>query len=280
MSFFSKVMICYVLQILLVFIGCTATSGRSFLPGISGYDEKKKELIVLDKRLLEISGIFYLPDGRIAGMNDEDGKIFIINIEDGSFETIEYGGTGDYEDISKIGPFYYVLESNGNLHKIAASAPFQATSFKFPKGSKIEFEGLYMDSGSNKLVLMSKDHRNSGKEILTYAFDLINESFSQQPHYSIAMEAIFSRMGDNSIECKPSAVAVHPVEKKLYIVASVGKVLIKCDLQGKVEQVYRMNPSQFPQPEGITFAPNGDMYISNEGLQGKATILIFPYVNP
>ena len=260
-----------------LFIGCTATSGRSFLPGISEYNEKNKELIVLDERLLEISGIFYLPDGRFAGINDEEGKIFTINIKDGTFETIEYEGKGDYEDIVSIGDYYYVMESDGKIHKVGKSPPFQATSIKFMKGLKIEFESLYFDSAAKKLVLVSKDHRNSGREIITYAFDLATETFSEQPYYRIPMEAVYERLGDNTIESKPSAAAVHPIEKKVFIIASVGKALIKCSLQGKVEQVYRINPSQFPQPEGITFAPNGDMYISNEGLQGKATILKFPY---
>jgi uncharacterized protein YjiK len=82
---------------------------------------------------------------------------------------------------------------------------------------------------------------------------------------------------NNTAECKPSAAAIQPKTNKLYIIASVGKLLLECDINGKIEKAYRINPSQFPQPEGITFAPNGDMYISNEGLNGRATILKFPF---
>jgi uncharacterized protein YjiK len=33
----------------------------------------------------------------------------------------------------------------------------------------------------------------------------------------------------------------------------------------------------YPQAEGIAFAPNGDLYISNEAKLGKPTLLYIPY---
>ena len=261
----------------LMLYACSAKSGRSFLPVVPGYAEKNRQLIVLDDYLLEISGIFYLPDGRLAGHNDEEGVLFILDLSKSVHETIKFSGKGDYEDVVQYGDSYYILESGGDLHKVAVQAPYSASRIKFPKIKKTEFESLYIDSAAGRLVLLTKDHRNSAREILAFAFDLTSQQFAEQPIYRISMAAVFSRMQDNTVECKPSGAAVHPIEKKVYVVASVGKAMLKCSLDGKVEQVFKLNPTQFPQPEGITFAPNGDMYISNEGLQGKATILKFPY---
>ena len=58
---------------------------------------------------------------------------------------------------------------------------------------------------------------------------------------------------------------------------SVGKLLVIADPKGKVEEVFKLDPVMFNQPEGLTFAPNGDLYISNEGGEGIATILKFNY---
>jgi hypothetical protein len=49
------------------------------------------------------------------------------------------------------------------------------------------------------------------------------------------------------------------------------------DKKGKIEEVYPLDPLMYNQPEGLTFAPNGDLYISNEGGEGIATILKFTY---
>jgi len=45
--------------------------------------------------------------------------------------------------------------------------------------------------------------------------------------------------------------------------------------KGVVEEVIKLDPVLYNQPEGLTFAPNGDLYISNEGGEGTATIFKF-----
>jgi hypothetical protein len=264
------------IAVIMLFADCTPKPRRSFLPNIPGYDETQKEVVVLNKLLLEISGVFFMKDGRIAANNDEHGRIYFLNLPDGAIDIFKFSGKGDYEDIVLVDTVFYLIESKGNIHRIENLDVTTHKEFKFPK-KKIEFESLYHDKKANKLVLVSKDHSEDVQGIIAYSFDLATHTFSQQPYYFIPMKQIFFALKNNIAECKPSAAAIHPVTGKLYMVASIGKVILECTSTGKVERAYKINPAQFPQPEGITFAPNGDMYISNEGLNGKATILKFPY---
>src|SRR5689334_10111137 len=80
---------------------CEMKPRRSFLPAIPDYDQYKKKVLILDKKLLEISGMFYEQNGKIAAINDEVGKIFFINEKDGSITEMKFGGKADYEDITK-----------------------------------------------------------------------------------------------------------------------------------------------------------------------------------
>lgn len=268
------------LYILLItsFTGCTQ-HGKSFVPSIPGYDATLKKTIVLDKDLLEISGMYYLPDGRIASMNDEDGKVFLINNTTGDFTVSKFGRKRDYEDIVATNDYYYLLESNGNIHRVPIATPDTEEEFEFPREKKIEFESLVYYKHLGKLVLISKEQRETKKGVLAYTFDPATLQFSDTALFEIYRRDIHAILKDNNAQFKPSAAAIHPILNKLFIVASVGKAMIQCTLDGKIEKAWRLNPDQFPQPEGITFAPNGDMFISNEGVDGKGTILKFPY-NP
>jgi hypothetical protein len=255
---------------------CEVKHRRSFLPSITGYDETRSDMMVLDKALREISGMYYLEDGRIASINDEEGRIFLINLKDGSYDSVKFAGKGDYEDLVKVDSLFYVVESNGDIHIVDLNNPQGRKQVKFPR-KKIEFESLYYRKDQQKLVLISKDHSEKQPGILAYSFDLATRQFSSTPYFFIPMKQVFFAAKNNIAECKPSAAAIQPVTNRLYIIASIGKLLLECKLDGRVLKAFKINPAQFPQPEGITFAPNGDMYISNEGLNGKATIFKFPY---
>lgn len=256
--------------------GCSR-QGKSFVPSLPGYPTDTRQTIVLDKELLEISGMYYLPDTRIAAINDEDGKIFLVNSSTGDFTVTKFGRKRDYEDVVVIDSFYYVLESNGNIHRVPVAMANTEEEFEFPREKKIEFESLYYDPNIKQLVLVSKEQRETKKGIITYTFSPDSLQFSGDILYEIRRKEIHEHLKDNNAEFKPSAAAIHPVLNKLFLVASVGKAMLQCSLDGKIEGAWQLNPVQFPQPEGLTFAPNGDMFISNEGADGKATILKFPY---
>jgi hypothetical protein len=61
--------------------------------------------------------------------------------------------------------------------------------------------------------------------------------------------------------------------------SSAGNLLVIADTRGKIIEAYNLDPDLFPQAEGIAFAPNGDMFITNEGKNGPPTLQLFKYQN-
>ena len=54
-------------------------------------------------------------------------------------------------------------------------------------------------------------------------------------------------------------------------------MLLQLDEKWKLKAFFQLQPSVFNQPEGLAFNSKGDLYISNEGGEGAANILIFRY---
>lgn len=258
-------------------VNCNRLNGKSFVPAIPGYAHGSQQRTLLKRPLREISGIDYVQENKLVAINDEAGKIFFVDPRNGNYEVTEFGTKGDYEEVVKAGINYYVMQSTGTLFLVNGSSLKLEKEFAHDFGKSVEFESMYYEPGAQQLILICKECGKNAREINAWAFDIKTGSFSDSIYFSIPFEEIQKLAGDNSIECKPSGAAVHPITKKLYIIASVGKILLECSLKGKLEKVYSINPDHFQQPEGITFAPGGDLYISNEGVQGKATLLKFTY---
>jgi DNA-binding beta-propeller fold protein YncE len=73
-------------------------------------------------------------------------------------------------------------------------------------------------------------------------------------------------------------LAIHPFTRDIYVIASVGKLLVVLNPEGKIKHVIKLPVSVFKQPEGIAFDSAGNLFITNEGRNGKGNILKFLYL--
>jgi hypothetical protein len=258
-------------------MSCGAHPGKSFVPRMPGYPEANKKEYVLHDDLLEISGLAWVDSNRIAAVNDERGELYLVDLANGAHTSTKFAGKGDYEELVKTDSSWFILESNGDLHEVDMNSG-RHKKYKFDLEKKIEFESMVWYNRQHKLVIISKEQRKRRDRIVAYSFDLASRTYDPEPFFHISFKDIFTKLENYNAECKPSAAAINPINNKLYVIASVGKLLMVCSLKGEPEKIFKLNPNHFPQPEGISFANNGDMYISNEGLEGKATILKFPHV--
>jgi uncharacterized protein YjiK len=237
----------------------------------------------LDLKLKEISGLVWDSDkNRFLAHYDEKGSLFVLDKETKEI-TKEYafGKKGDYEDLALYKGIPYILRSDGMITKIVIDSAGTATGTEMGKidiGGTNDFETMYADTARKALIIICKNCAMDNKKVISaFAFYPDSTGFNNNPVYSVNAEEVERLAPHKTSKLQPSAAAIHPVLHKLFIISSAANLLVVADLNGKVESVFELGKKMFPQPEGITFKSNGDMYISNEGVGTKATIHRFVY---
>ncbi|MCD4788991.1 MAG: SdiA-regulated domain-containing protein [Bacteroidales bacterium] len=256
----------------------------------------------LPKKLVEISGLSYIDKYRLACIQDEKGNIYIFNLKAGEVEQkVDFGGDGDYEGIEIIENDAWILKSNGTLFKVKDYLKDKEPHInKYPTAltGKNDAEGLAYDPVNNNLLIACKGHPfldyKEGKEFKAiYSFDLKTKRIDTKPFLLIEMDTIkyyknyntMTRLGvellayfDSSkgdVSFQPSGIAIHPISGNIFILASVGNLLIVFSREGGMLAMIELKSTHHPKPEGICFSPNGTLYISNEGDGEEGTILKF-----
>jgi uncharacterized protein YjiK len=249
-----------------------------------GYDLRSPEKLELGKVLNEISGITYNQDNEtILAISDSKEKVFELNVNRHKLKDYTdkvVGSNSDLEDIVKVKETVYILSSKGIIYAINKTKDSTGVQqYPFWSSDQNDFETLYYDPSVNGLIMLCKTcASDKGKQMRSaYRFDLDARTFDSTAFYTISTEDVHKVMKDNDVKFEPSAADIHPLNKRLYILSSAGNALVIADTRGKVIEGYHLNPDEHPQAEGLSFAPNGDMYISNEAKYGTPTLQIFRY---
>ncbi len=254
--------------------------------GPPGYDLSLPKKFVLSESLREISGITFLrgnPDTMYAE-EDERGKLFYFHLGDGKYPYRKFGKRGDYEDVTVLdNKEFVVLRSDGSLFVFPTDLvhdgdvrTVRSYEHFLPTG---EYEGLYGDEGG-RLIALCKNCPNDNQhdEVSGYVLQYNTaHTLTITDHFLVTVPGAKLTSIHKKVKFHPSCLARHPLTKEWFIVSSVNKVLLVLDDQWKVKAMYPLNPVLFKQPEGLAFDREGNMYISNEGQQGNANILLFAY---
>jgi len=254
----------------------------------------------LPKTLMEISGLSYIDNYRLACIQDEKGNIYVFNLNTGEIEKkIDFGNDGDYEGIEIINNDAWILKSNGTLYQtnnFLEDPEPEVNKYATVLTGKNDAEGLAYDPANNNLLIACKGHpfvdERNGKEFKAiYSFDLETKQICINPFLLIEMDTVkyyknyntmtelgveFLALLDESkgdVSFQPSGIAIHPITSNIYILASVGNILMVFNPTGAMMAMIKLRSRYHPQPEGICFAPDGTLYISNEGDGNEGTIL-------
>ena len=287
MLFFRLQIIVFVLFLL----SCSdqkAVSQDQFSKKEGTYDfSMPSETIHLTTTLSEISGLFYWDSKSLGAIQDEMGIVYRIDINDGKILTqIRFGNDGDFEGITKVDDVFYALKSNGNLYQFSKSSP-KAIKYDTELDEINNCEGICYDKTNNSLLIACKGFAGTnendvmdGKAI--YRYDLLTMQLKDNPE--ILIESYELKKNTPSIKKKvfkafaPSGICIHPITQETYVLSHKGKLLVIFDAKKRLLKSIHLPKHLFPQPEGICFAPNGDLFISNEGgKNAKPTLLKFKY---
>jgi len=270
--------------LVLLFVSCNAFSDQQKKHSSpKGYKLTEPQKFRVRESMQEISGIQLSPDEHhIYAINDEQGKIFMIDLSTTKpYPTSKFDRSGDYEDLVYTPKGWIVLKSNGTLYQVhdIFTDSVTSTEYSFHKKGKQEFESIYLEPGSNSLVIICKqcEEDKAQRASSAYRFNLSTMQYDADPAYRIDVREIGKILGVDMKNFRPSAAAIHPIEKRLYIIDAINNLLVITDMSGKVQEAHYLKSRLYEQPEGISFAPNGDMYISNEAGDGIADILKFTY---
>ncbi|SDR77732.1 SdiA-regulated [Gillisia sp. Hel1_33_143] len=233
----------------------------------------------LPKILSEISGIEWIDENKIAGIQDEDGILFIYNLKTSKIEKkIEFADKGDYEGLAIHEKNAYALRSDGTIFEILNFMENHPNISKFETflTASNNVEGLCLDLAHHQLLLAIKD-RESGSDDYkgVYSFNLKTKELNKNPFIKLDMKDKLLENSSNNISkrLRPSDIEIHPITGEIYILDAKDPKLLILDKNRKFKKLYALDEDKFNQPEGLTFTPTGRLFISNEAGSNPANIL-------
>lgn len=212
----------------------------------------------LARDLREISGLAWLPSGRLAAVQDERGTIFELDPATGAIlRETPFHRAGDFEGVAWDGGALWALESDGALYRLAEGSPVER--LETGMGARCDAEGLEWDG--RRLLVVCKEDPGGGLRGVRAVFAVDPVSGGRALAFTLDRRVLDGPDGP----FKPSAIAVHPATGELYVLSSGQRSLAVVAPDGRLAGVATLPRERLSQPEGLAFAADGTLYIASEG---------------
>ena len=235
----------------------------------------------LSDSLAEISGIGWLKNDKILAIEDLHPILYELKLADTNgiiSNKIEFRRADedkmDFEDLAIVNDTVYALWSHGAVFKIInqeQGVVSQRAKTWLKKDNNTE--GLAYDPVSGNLLIACKeesgleDAKKSTRAI--FEFDRKADSLKPDP-FMLINKNDFEKVAGDKVDFYPSAIAVHPTTHDIYIISTKDtKAIAQFSHDGKLKAFDYIDKEMLPQPEGMCFDSDGNLYISTESRHHK-----------
>jgi uncharacterized protein YjiK len=226
-------------------------------------------VIVLPRRLREISGLSLEGDSVLVGVQDERGRLYGISARNGEIVSeSDFGGAGDYEAVEIVGGDVWIARSNGDLYVRSYATGDRARRIRTPLSARDDVESLAWSRRDQKLLIAAKERLDKNRNRVLFAFDVASETLDEEVWGTISLKDVSTMLGIGrraALKFKPSAAAMHPVTGELFVVSSALPAIAVLDTTRRLSACVSLDKELLPQPEGIAFSSQGILYLASEG---------------
>jgi uncharacterized protein YjiK len=240
----------------------------------------------LPGELEEISGLSYYKHDQLACIQDEKGVLYLYDLTKGEIVwDAKFGGKGDYEGVEMVDETAFILRSDGEIFYFELGSD-HVEKIETDLTDNNDAEGLGYSRSGVEFLIACKEQPGLKKEDLkncraVYRLGLGDREIKKQDRYLIDGESYNKMLEEKGLSkkkhkpFKPSGVAVHPNTGDIFVIGTVGKMLVVMNQNEEIIDMIPLDPKIFIQPEGVAFSPEGDLFISSEGKGQRGYILKF-----
>lgn len=277
------------------FMSCVSAPDVQQMPPEYNFSQPN-DRFVLSSELVEVSGVVIKDHTTLYCVQDELGVVYELSSPNYEINArVTFAPPGDFEGLAISSDNIWALRSDGMLYSYLIEKPSEVDSveLKIPADNS---EGLFYDAAKNRLLIGCKSRIGKGKENkdlrYVYAYDLTKKALADTPAFVFQVGDVQkmilaeqldvpSRQRKNEevpiVKFRISAIGIHPVTQQLYVLSATDHMLFVYSRDGMLMEVELLDEKLYNKAEGIAFYPNGDLLITNEGQDGKPTLVRLDY---
>lgn len=236
----------------------------------------------LPKALREISGLAVDSAGRIFAHDDEQAIIYQLDpATHRVVKRFSFGlpaVRGDFEAIAVVGRQVILTTSNGVLYagregRDGESVPYvtQATGI----GRDCEVEGMSYEAPGHALLFACKEPRTPALvgHLAVLRWSLDRKALDPRPWIFVPLSAITRELKGQGFH--PSELLRVPGNGHYLVLSGREHAIAEITSTGNVVAVARLRRADHRQAEGLAFAPDGSLLISDEGAGRRGAVTVY-----
>jgi len=237
----------------------------------------------LPRSLREISGLTTTSGGRVLAHDDERAVIYEVDPSTGdvvkAFSAGIGGVRGDFEGIASVEDRLFLVTSSGELLETTEGEHGSALPYRIHStnlGRLCEIEGLAFDPRTRTLLLPCKETktRELRDHVVVFSVELDPVRTQLVPRVFIPFESLEELDLKDSFH--PSAIEVHPETGRSVLVSAQEETILEVSPYGALLTGRELHRKTHPQPEGITFLPDGSLLVADEGQGNRGHVTRYP----